>query len=226
MPNPTYEEGGLALEIYSFETLPSTQRYLFEQIKEKKLKAPVALYCRRQNAGVGSRDNSWIGREGDLFLSFALEVQSLPKDLSLGSASIYFAYLMKSILSDYQKDIWIKWPNDIYSGEHKIGGVITQKHQETVICGIGVNLHNNKNSSTAFKSLKIDISIKELVEKYLYTLEQSPLWKQIFSEYQIEFEQSKRFLVHIDKSKKSLKDAHLCKDGSLLIEGKRVYSLR
>ncbi len=212
------------MEIYSFETLPSTQRYLFEQIEAKHLKAPVALYCKRQNAGIGSRDNSWIGTEGDLFLSFALELQSLPKDLSLGSASIYFAYLMKSILSHYQKDIWLKWPNDIYSGAHKIGGVITQKYQNTVICGIGVNLHNKP--TTAFKSLEIDISIEELIEKYLYALEQFPSWKQIFSEYQIEFEQSRRFLVHIDKSKKSLKDAHLCKDGSLLIEGKRVYSLR
>ena len=65
-----------------------------------------------------------------------------------------------------------------------------------------------------------------LLENYLLALEKFPKWKQVFSEYEIEFKLSRKFSVHIENYKKSLADATLCEDGSLIIEGKRVFSLR
>jgi len=57
-------------------------------------------------------------------------------------------------------------------------------------------------------------------------LEKFPKWKQIFSEFEIEFELSRKFSVHIENYQTSLGDAQLCNDGSLIIGGKKVYSLR
>ena len=65
-----------------------------------------------------------------------------------------------------------------------------------------------------------------LLEKYLFALKNFPNWKQIFSQYQIEFELSRRFSVHIENEKRSLKEAILEEDGSLSINGKKVFSLR
>ncbi len=223
MPNHTCLERGSRLEIYSFKILPSTQKYLVEKIQHGEFVVPVAVIAADQSQGVGSRENSWSGGEGNFFASFAVGLEQLPKDLSLNSASIYFSYIMKKILEELGEVLWLKWPNDFYVGSEKVGGVITQKVNNSLVCGIGINL---KKSSNGFKSLYSDISADFLFKSYLEAVEKFPKWKQIFSEYQIEFERSRRFSVHIENYQKSLQDALLCEDGSLLIEGKRVYSLR
>jgi len=211
------------LEILSFDTLPSTQKYLLEKIEQKALQAPIAIITQQQSSGIGSRDNSWSGGEGNFFASVAVELDMLPKDLSLSSASIYFSFIMKQTLQALGEDIWLKWPNDFYINDDKIGGTITQKVKNVLVCGIGINLKNTQNG---YRALQCDITPEILLKNYLEALEKFPKWKQIFSEYEVEFELSRKFSVHIENYQKSLSDASLCGDGSLIIGGKRVYSLR
>ncbi len=211
------------MEILSFDKLDSTQKYLIEEIEQGRHSPPLVVVTREQSSGIGSRENSWSASVGDLLFSFAVDISQLPDDLPLGSASIYFSYLMKRVLLPYDNSVWLKWPNDIYLGDYKIGGVVTKKIDDTIVCGIGLNLQKSQNS---FKSLNSDVSADILLETYLKELELKERWKQIFSEYKIEFELSRRFSVHIGNYQKNLKNALLCGDGSLIIEGKRVYSLR
>lgn len=187
------------------------------------MQAPVAVIASQQDFGVGSRDNSWSGGKGNFFASIAVELEMLPSDLSLSSASIYFSFIMKQTLLELGEDIWLKWPNDFYLNDDKVGGTITQKIENTLVCGIGINL---KESQNGYRALSGDISPENLLENYLRVLEKFPKWKQIFSEFEVEFEQSRRFSVHIESYQKSLSDATLCEDGSIIIEGKRVFSLR
>jgi len=183
----------------------------------------VAVIANQQHAGIGSRDNAWLGGEGNFFASIAIDLDNLPKDLSLSSASIYFSFIMKQTLLELGEEIWLKWPNDFYVNDEKIGGTITQKYNNTLVCGIGINL---KNSQNGYRALECDISAQNLLENYLDKLEKFPSWKQIFRQYEIEFELSRKFSVHIENYQKSLSDATLCEDGSLIIEGERVFSLR
>jgi len=183
----------------------------------------VAVITDEQYDGIGSRDNSWEGEQGNFFASVAVRLSDLPHDLPLSSASIYFSFLMKKILLTYDENVWLKWPNDFYLSDHKIGGTITKKVDDTLVCGMGINLKKNQ---MGYSALQLDVSPISLLEKYLQELEKYPKWKQIFSEYQVEFEQSRRFSVHIENVRKSLYNACLCEDGSLLIEGERVFSSR
>ena len=130
---------------------------------------------------------------------------------------------MKKTLTEMGEKIWLKWPNDFYADTEKIGGTITQKIDQSLICGIGINL---KKSQNGFASLQSDISPENLLHNYLESVLEFPKWKQVFSEYEVEFELSRRFSVHIGDHKMSLADASLCGDGSLLLGGERVYSLR
>jgi len=211
------------LEILYFNTLPSTQKYLLEQLEDGKIQVPVAVISLEQSSGLGSRDNSWSGGEGNFFASIAVDLDMLPQDLPLGSASIYFSFIMKQTLEALGENIWLKWPNDFYLNDEKVGGTITRKVNNTLVCGIGINL---KNSQNGYRALQCDISPEILLKNYLFALEKFPKWKQVFSEYEIEFRLSRKFSVHIENYKKSLADATLCEDGSLIIEGKRVFSLR
>ena len=211
------------MEILCFNTLPSTQKYLIEELEKGNLHAPVAVMALDQNAGLGSRDNSWSGGEGNFFASIALNLDTLPEDLPLGSASIYFSFIMKQTLQSLGENIWLKWPNDFYAENEKVGGTITKKINHTLVCGIGINL---KNSQNGYRALLFDISARELLKNYLSALQKFPTWKEVFREYEIEFELSRKFSVHIENDKRSLSDATLCEDGSLILKGERVFSLR
>ncbi len=216
-------EGDLKLEIISFDTLPSTQVYLIEAIKNGTIKPPVCILTDNQTNGIGSRDNSWVCIKGSLFASVALPLSMLPNDLPLQSASIYFGKIMQEILVRSNKDVWLKWPNDLYLNDNKIGGIITNVIGDTLVCGIGVNIGKRDDD---FTTLIIEESPVFILENFLQVIEKKPTWKLTLSNVRIEFFKNKNYFAHTPFGKKSLKDALLCDDGSLDIDGERIYSLR
>ncbi|WP_457749485.1 biotin--[acetyl-CoA-carboxylase] ligase [Sulfurimonas sp.] len=206
-----------------FNTLPSTQLYLKEQLKNQALDTPVAVITDMQTAGVGSRDNSWTSNAGNLFLSFAIDVDELPYDLKLESASIYFSYILKETLNEFGSKVFLKWPNDLYIEDKKIGGMITNIVNNKLICGVGVNLIA---APKGFHSLDITINREILIKKYFVNIEKKVLWKQVFSKYKLEFEKNKEFFTHSDGKKISLASSSLEDDGCLNVNGERIYSRR
>ncbi len=211
------------LQILYLESIDSTQLYLKQLLKDKKIISPYAVVADIQTNGVGSRDNSWIGKKGNLFLSFSYDVKQLPSDLKLESASIYFAYILKITLSELGSKVWMKWPNDFYIDSSKIGGVITNIIGEDLICGIGLNL---KNSPKDFEILDIEISKEKLLNLYFENLKKYFSWKQVFSKYKLEFHLNQNFCTHVGNEKVSLKAAILEDDGTIMINNERIYSLR
>lgn len=211
------------MEIYSFDKLHSTQIYLINALKSGKITEPSAVIASEQLDGIGSRDNKWQGGSGNFFASIAVTIDMLPDDLPMNSASIYFAFLMKRVLQGVSDDIWLKWPNDIYCKDEKIGGVITKITMGYMVVGIGINLKKNNNE---YKALDTDIAPLILLNMFLKLLEEELSWKQVFSKYKIEFEQSKSYLTHQNGISIDMKNAIMCDDGSLQIEERKVYSLR
>lgn len=211
------------MEILSFDSLTSTQKHLVDALNAKEIIKPTAVIAMEQTDGVGSRDNEWSGGEGNFFASISLSSDMLPSDLPMSSASIYFAFLMKTALENRVNGVWLKWPNDLYCEDEKIGGVITKKTIDFLVVGIGVNLKENKNG---YSALDTDISPLILLNIFLEELELKPKWKQVFSKYKVEFERSRPYFTHQSDTKIDMKNAILCSDGSLLIDEKKVYSLR
>ncbi|WP_281950548.1 biotin--[acetyl-CoA-carboxylase] ligase [Nitrosophilus kaiyonis] len=211
------------MEIIYLDEVNSTQLYLIEKIKSKELLPSVAVVAKNQKNGIGSRGNRWIGRSGNLFFSFAIYLNDLPNDLKIQSSSIYFSYILKSILEEEGSSIWLKWPNDFYIENLKIGGTISNLIGNIIICGIGLNIKENPEN---FGKLDIEIDKNEILEKYFEKIEKKISWKEIFSKYKLEFHKSKKYFVHSKNEKISLENAKLCEDGSIEINSKRIYSLR
>ena len=63
--------------IIRFETLPSTQQYLIDEIKKEKGIVPCAVVAIHQTQGVGSRGNQWESFSGNLYTSFVLNKDHL-----------------------------------------------------------------------------------------------------------------------------------------------------
>ncbi len=211
------------MEILYFDELASTQQYLIEAIKEGSLQAPIAVVAKKQPKGIGSRNNVWIAKEGDLTFSFAITKEQLPDDLPVSSASIYFGFLIKEILQEYNKDIFLKWPNDIYKNGKKMGGVVTYFRKNIFIVGIGINLVRRNDG---FSFLELEDAHKSILEPYFLLLKKAPSWQEIFNKFRVEFKKSSHFSVHTKKGLTTLHNAVLCEDGSLLINDERIYSLR
>ena len=211
------------MEIIFLDSVESTHTYLKQLIKENGYIKPTAVVTQHQTNGLGSRNNSWEGKEGNLFFSFVIDKKLLPNDLPTQSASIYFSYILKDILSKKGSQSWLKWPNDFYLNEKKIGGTITNFSNNLYYCGIGLNIQY---TNAKFGFLDIDINVETLINDYFSAIYEKKTWKQIFSKYSIEFGNSKEYKTTIENEKVSLSDAILNEDGSVSIENKKVFSLR
>ena len=211
------------MKIYSFNSLPSTQEWLIKRLEEGKVELPCAVITEIQTNGIGSRNSNWIGEKGNFFGSFAIPLELLPSDLPLTSISIYFVSLMKDVLRSFGSKIWVKWPNDLYINSKKAGGCLTLKKADVVIVGIGINIVH---APLDFGVLDITITPNKLLNEFIKRVKKSPSWKQIFSNFRLEFEKSREFYTHIENEKIDLTSAILNDDGSLMIGKRRVVSLR
>lgn len=211
------------MKVILLNEVDSTHSYLKNQIQTEGFYEPLCIATTFQTNGIGSRGNSWVGKKGNLFFSFVIEKNSLPFDLPLQSASIYFSYILKMTLEERGSKIWLKWPNDFYIENKKMGGTITSVSSELVYCGIGLNLEK---VNEEYGYLDIAICANEILNDYFLKLEKLLLWKHIFSEFKIEFQKSRFFKSAVNGEKVSLKNAVLNDDGSVSLGDKKVFSLR
>ena len=56
------------LQILYLDSVDSTQLYLKKKLVQKEIKSPYAIVAKKQTNGIGSRENEWIGIDGNLFL--------------------------------------------------------------------------------------------------------------------------------------------------------------
>lgn len=211
------------MKIIRLNEVNSTHTYLKEYIQTNGYVEPLCIVTDYQTNGIGSRGNSWTGKKGNLFFSFVISIDELPEDLPIQTISIYVSYILKSILKNLGSNVWIKWPNDFYINNKKIGGTITNMSKNLVYCGIGLNLLEVEED---FGKLDIKVDVDNLLQNYFLELEKKISWKQIFSDFKIEFQLSKKFQTTIDNQKVSLEQAILNEDGSIQVNNKKVFSLR
>ena len=132
--------------IVRLEVTDSTNNYAKQQIREKGLSEGTVFLAHEQTAGRGQQKNSWESEPGEnLLFSIVLcpdflEIRRqfmLSKVVTLG---IYKA------LNKYVDSLKIKWPNDIYVGNQKLGGILIENSVmsgllKSAVVGIGLNVN-------------------------------------------------------------------------------------
>ncbi len=216
-------EKGLKLVVEFLDKCESTHLHLVNLLKSNAIKPPHAISTKIQTNGVGSRGNSWLGYEGNLFLSVCVDKNSIPNDLNDASISIYFSMILKQYLKSFGSNVWVKWPNDFYINDRKIGGILSTKINDNYIISLGLNLVESPDNADI---LDINLTADSIVWGFCEQIDKMISWKHIFSKFKIEFEKSKKFITHIDRYSVDLSQATLCEDGAIFINNKKVYSLR
>ena len=130
-----------------FDTVSSTNSYLSDLQKTDRLPEGTIVTARFQASGKGQYGNGWESAKGEnLLLSFLW----YPQFVELHQAhylNMAFAVAVSDLAVDLlQQEVSIKWPNDIYFGNKKLGGmlmenVLGQDKIKQAILGIGMNVN-------------------------------------------------------------------------------------
>ena len=214
------------MQIKFFDSLPSTQEFLIEQIKCGAVNRKVCIVAETQSKGIGSRGNEWEGVERGLYFSFAMHLSELPKDLQTQSMAIFFAFNFMRILRDLGSQIWLKYPNDLFLGNDKIGGVMCGVVGDFAVCGIGLNVVARRFAHLE-KSVgeKVQGDVREFLTRFFKCIK-SCSWSAVFSAYSAEFHKNYDFSFHANGEVLSLKNAKLCDDGAIKVGDKIIYCAR
>lgn len=136
------------------ETLDSTNKLAAELLPDLLPLRPALVLTASQTAGRGRGTNAWWAKSGALTFSLVVNANYLelpPERLPLISLAVGLA--VKNTIAEMlpQRQVSIKWPNDVLINERKVCGILVEQrisaNQAALIIGIGVNVNNSMTSA-------------------------------------------------------------------------------
>lgn len=124
----------------------STNQFLLQRLTEGTVESGTAVVTFHQFDGRGQKGNKWISEPGmNISYSLVIKPDFIPARNQF-LLSEFVSLTVKGVLDDYTKDITIKWPNDIYHKNEKIGGILIENKLEGSliahsVIGIGLNIN-------------------------------------------------------------------------------------
>ena len=146
--------------------LHSTNNFALELIKTQNPSAGTVVLALSQTKGRGQRTNTWESKSGkNLTISIILKPEFLPI-VDQFQISMLISLGVHDYLKNYLADVSIKWPNDIYVGKKKIAGILIEHSimgstLSDSICGLGLNINQNKFVSDAPNPTSLAILTKK-----------------------------------------------------------------
>ncbi|HXB44541.1 MAG TPA: biotin--[acetyl-CoA-carboxylase] ligase [Puia sp.] len=139
--------GNIFTELASVD---STNNYAMAQAHAGKAFHGNVFFAHEQTQGKGQRGKKWVAAPGEnIMMSVVLVPEKLPiNEQFLLSASI--ALSCYDLLNKYLPgEISIKWPNDLYIGDRKAGGILIDNilsgnNWKYAIVGIGININQTQ----------------------------------------------------------------------------------
>lgn len=150
MNEPKY----INVPVEELKKVSSTNDYLANLCKQGKTEEFYTVIAEEQTEGKGQRGNSWESEPGkNLTFSTVLYPTTLEANRQF-YLSMLVAVSIIDVLTDYTEGFSIKWPNDIYWNDKKIGGILIEnelegKYLNQSIIGIGLNINQNEFHSPA-----------------------------------------------------------------------------
>lgn len=105
----------------------------------QSVKSPCIVSAAVQTKGRGRLGRTWQEASGNLFVSFAYQIQ--PQNV--GHYALISALAVLNTLRFYipRESLKIKWPNDVLVGPKKISGILFEKSIDDFwVMGIGINV--------------------------------------------------------------------------------------
>jgi len=158
---------------------------------------PIGVYCLNQTNGIGQNNNQWHSENGkNLAITFAISIQKHWNLIELNKM------LTLSVLHTIQKfsnfPISIKWPNDIFTADKKLSGILFEiqniNNQKVAFFGVGININqtdfpqNLASATSLFQINQIETNIHSvlmsLIENVHIQLQQLNSQSQLHANFQ------------------------------------------
>lgn len=107
----------------------------------------LAVAAREQTSGRGTRGRAWASGRGGLWISVVCRPRAGPATEVIGlRVGLAIANLLDPMLPAPLR-VALKWPNDLYLGQKKFGGILTEARWQGeslgwMVIGTGINLRN------------------------------------------------------------------------------------
>jgi BirA family biotin operon repressor/biotin-[acetyl-CoA-carboxylase] ligase len=127
-----------------FQSLDSTNKYLQEQAEKSDCSGSVVL-AERQTSGRGRRGKTWVSPfAANIYMSILWDFEQGAQALEGLSLAIGVA-VRRALIEMGLEDVRLKWPNDIYIGNKKLGGILLEMIGDpaghcSVVIGVGINV--------------------------------------------------------------------------------------
>jgi len=169
LPSGIHSLGTPFIELQSID---STNNYALAQIHAKLAQPGTCYFAHEQTSGKGQRGKTWATERGmNILISIVLKPDFL-QPIQQFQLSACIAVATHQFLDKYDEgSLKIKWPNDLYWRDRKLGGVLIEnivRSRESeggtwdwAVVGIGINI--NQESFTA--DLKNPVSLKQVTGK-------------------------------------------------------------
>jgi BirA family biotin operon repressor/biotin-[acetyl-CoA-carboxylase] ligase len=137
-------------------TLESTNTRLLEALPPAAGSAAVML-AEHQTGGRGRRGRGWIAPPGGaICLSLGWQYADMPADLSALSLVVGLC-TVNALTAVGVPGVSLKWPNDLVTGQGKLGGILVEMRAESggpvhVVAGIGLNVALDEAARAAVKA--------------------------------------------------------------------------
>ncbi|MDA9095279.1 bifunctional biotin--[acetyl-CoA-carboxylase] ligase/biotin operon repressor BirA [Porticoccaceae bacterium] len=127
-----------------FQSLDSTNKYLREQAEKSDCSGSVVL-AERQTSGRGRRGKTWVSPfAANIYMSILWDFDQGAQALEGLSLAVGVA-VRRALIEVGLEDVRLKWPNDIYIGNKKLGGILLEMIGDpvghcSVVIGVGINV--------------------------------------------------------------------------------------
>lgn len=132
--------GAARWRIERHEVVDSTQAVLKRRLATGEDVAWLAVRAAAQTAGRGRRGGEWRSGLGGSYTTFAV-----PEAAASGAgawASLAVGVGVAEALAGAGHECLVKWPNDLYYGGAKLGGILVERVKGHLLIGIGINVDN------------------------------------------------------------------------------------
>ncbi|MDR0983341.1 MAG: biotin--[acetyl-CoA-carboxylase] ligase [Culturomica sp.] len=172
----TYGLNGFLVHKYKelISTNSKAAEYGYNEIQDKTL-----IITPKQTGGRGQGTNKWESETGkNLAFSMIFKPEQSFSAVNQFAISMAVSLACRNAISAYADDCTIKWPNDIYVGDYKIGGIlienkIVSNYVMTSVCGVGLNVNqklfseNIPNPISLYMILDKELPLKKLLSEIL-----------------------------------------------------------
>ncbi len=194
----SYNVNFIGKVLLKLNKIDSTNNYAAKLLKNDFPIEGTVIYAKHQYAGRGQRGNTWeTNADENLTVSIILYPKTLGVNrfFYLNECIALGAYaLAKELLGD---DVRIKWPNDIYYKDQKIGGILIEntisgQHFAASVVGIGINVNQTSFPETLHRAS----SLKLITNQQYNVLELLTKLCRYIEMYYLQLKSDKLTLIH------------------------------